>query len=148
MEKILIVLKKINTKYCWLVFMIAWWLWFWMIHETLFTGIYTILWFLFTIVFALTVTCLIRNIKEKVKLANKAWKSLIWIIGATIWIATAQLCWINAVFCGSTIWMWLLSTILPTTTMWFLSEYSVIIIILSIITQLIWLYFMKCFVKK
>lgn len=142
------ILKKMNTKYCLFVFIISLGLWFLMVHKTLFVWIYTILWVVFITTFALTVTCLVRNIKERIQMANKEKKSIIWIIWAVIWISAAQLCGINALFCWSTIWLWLLSTILPVSTVWFLSEYAIWIIILSIVTQIIWLYFMKCFNRK
>ncbi len=139
------ILKKINTKYCRFVFIISLILWFFMVQKTLFVWSYTILWILFVISFAMTVTCLVKNIKEKIQIANKEKKSIIGIIWAVIWVSAAQVCGVNAMFCGSTIWVWLLSTILPASAVWFLSEYAVSIIILSIITQIIWLYFMKCF---
>lgn len=142
------ILKKINTKYCRFVFIISLGLWFLMVYKTLFVWVYSILWVIFITTFALTVTCLVRNIKEKIQIANREKKSIIWIVWAVIWISAAQLCGVNAVFCGSTIWVWLLSTILPTSTIWFLSEYAVLIIILSIVTQIIGLYLMKCFSRK
>ncbi len=137
-------LNKINTKYCRFVFIISLVWWFFMVQKTLFVWNYSILWTIFVFSFALTITCLVRNIKEKIQIANKQKKSLIWIIWAVIWISAAQVCGVNAMFCGSTIWLWLLSTILPTSTIWFLSEYAVLIIIFSIIIQIIWLHFMKC----
>ncbi len=140
-----ILLNKINTKYCRFVFILSLVWWFFMVQKTLFVWNYSILWTIFVLSFALTITCLIRNIKEKIQIANKQKKSIIWIVGAVIGISAAQVCGVNAMFCGSTIWVWVLSTILPWTALWFLSEYAVLIIISSIIIQIIWLYFMKCF---
>ncbi|HKL43679.1 MAG TPA: hypothetical protein VJ892_00170 [Candidatus Absconditabacterales bacterium] len=139
------ILKKINTKYCRFVFIISLILGFFMVQKTLFVGSYTILGILFVISFAMTVTCLVKNIKEKIQIANKEKKSIIGIIGAVIGVSAAQVCGVNAMFCGSTIGVGLLSTILPASAVGFLSEYAVSIIILSIITQIIGLYFMKCF---
>lgn len=138
-------IEKINTKYCRFVFILSLVWWFFMVQKTLFVWNYSILWTIFVLSFALTITCLVRNIKEKIQIANKQKKSIIWIIGAVIGISAAQVCGVNAMFCGSTIWVWVLSTILPWTALWFLSEYSVWIIITSIIIQIFWLYFMKCF---
>lgn len=137
--------RKINTKYCLMVFVLASIIWYFLVHKTLFVWYYTILGIIFILTFALTLTCMTRNTKEKIVAAKQYKKSLIGIIWVVIWISALQVCWVNALFCGSTIWFGILSVILPVSFLNFMSEYSIYIIIASILTQFIWIYYMKCF---
>jgi hypothetical protein len=103
---------------------------------------------LFLFSFALTITCLIRNIKERVAQAQIYKSSLIGIIATAIGISALQACGIGAPICGASIGTGIISMLFPGFLFTYLHVYGVPIIVVSIISQLISLYFMNCFKRS
>ena len=138
-------LEKIKTIPCAITFVVFLVIWTLITYKTLFYGRYTILGIVFVIIFATTITCMTKNTKEKIIQAKQYKKSLIGIIWVVIGVWAVQVCGVNAFMCGSTIWLSFLWLILPASAINIMSTYSIHIIILSILTQIIGLYYMKCF---
>lgn len=138
-------INTLRSKYCIGVFILSLILSYFLIPGRLFYGIYLVLAIVFMILFALTLTCIIRNIKEKIVLAKTYKSSLIGIIAGGIGLAAVQVCGVGAPVCGATIGMGILSTVFPMVFVDILTKYASIILIISIIFQFIALYFMNCF---
>jgi len=142
-------LRIFKSNYCRIIFLIAFFGGYFLIPKAVFTDQYALgLSALFLFSFALTITCLIRNIKERVVQAQIYKSSLIGIIATAIGISALQACGIGAPICGASIGTGIVSMIFPGVLFTYLHEYSVLIIVISILSQLISLYFMNCFSKK
>jgi len=85
------------------------------------------------------------NIKERIKLARTYKNSILSIIATAIGLSALQVCGVGAPVCTATIGAGILALIFPVTFVEFLSDYSILIISISILFQLIALYFMNCF---
>ncbi|MBT4334308.1 hypothetical protein HOD61_00640 [archaeon] len=97
------------------------------------------------IVFALTMTCIVNNIKERIILAKTYKTSMVSIIATAIGISALQVCGVGAPICTATIGAGVLALIFPITLIEVLSRYSILIISFSILLQLTALYFLGCF---
>jgi hypothetical protein len=95
--------------------------------------------------FSLTTTCLVRNVKERIKYAKTYKSSLLSLLATGIGLAALQVCGAGGLFCGANIFIGILSSILPNIMLGFLDKYSLLILIISIFTQIFSLYKMKCF---
>jgi len=140
-------IKIFKSHYCKIVFLLSLIGAYFLVPKTVFYGAYTILGVIYMIVFALTLTCLIRSIKEKILLAKHYKGSLIGILAAALGMAALQVCGIGAPVCGAAISAGILSVIFPSIFISFLNKYALLIIVSSIIIQGIALYYMNCFKK-
>ena len=136
-----------KSKYCIIAFILILFLSHFLIPKTVFYGFYTILAIIFIISFSLTITCIIRNIKEKILLAKTYKSSIIGIIATALGLAALQVCGFGAPVCGAAVGLGILSSILPTAFMNIISKYVVQFLVISIIFQLVALYIMNCFKK-
>jgi len=140
-------IRIFKSSYCEIVFIISLIGAYLLVPKRIFYGLYTILGIVYMVVFALTLTCIIRNIKEKVLLAKTYKNSIIGILASALGIAALQVCGIGAPVCGTTIGASILSVIFPSFFLSFLSNYAVLIVLGSIVIQVTGLYFMNCFKK-
>ncbi len=138
--------KVWESHYCKIVFFISIIISYLLIPQAMFHNWYDILLsILFMILFSATITCVIRNIKERVSMAKTSTESLISVIAVAIGIASMQVCLASAPVCGAAVGFGLLAMVLPTFALKFLSEYGTVLLIFSIIIQGISLYYMDCF---
>lgn len=136
-----------KSHYCQFVFLIIFIASGFLVPKSTFHGILLAVSLLFMITFAVTITCIVRNIKEKVKLAKSYRGSIIGIISTAVGLSALQVCGASAPVCAATIGMGVLSAIMPGFVIVFFVKYNTIILVLSIIAQLIALYTMRCFIK-
>ena len=120
---------------------------YFLIPKNVFYGWYNILVGAFMIFFALTLTCLTRNIKEKVVLAKTYKSSILGIIATALGLSVLQVCGVGAPVCGASVGASVLSLFFPSFALSFFERYSLYIVISSILFQIIALYYMRCFVK-
>jgi hypothetical protein len=97
--------------------------------------------------FSLTISCIVRNIKEKIKLAKTYKSSIIGLISTIIGLSALQVCGIGAPICGATIGFGFLATIFPSLFLNMSNSFAIFLVIFSIILQIVALYFMNCFKK-
>lgn len=135
--------KVFHSNYCKLVFILFLLLGVAITPSKVFYSWYWILGLLFILVFAATMMCLTRNIKEKVVSARKTNSSILSLLGIIIGVSALHMCTIGAPVCGAA-GVGLLALILPTIAYKFMSQFSVYIVILSIILQLWALFSMRC----
>ncbi len=139
--------KILKSKYCKLVFILALILSYFLIPNKVFHGFHNITAILFMIVFSLTITCITYNIKERVKLARTYKHSILSIIATAVGLSALQVCGVSAPVCTATLGAGILASIFPVTFVELLSDYSILIISISILFQLLALYLMNCFKK-
>ena len=136
-----------KSKYCIIAFILILFLSYFIIPKTSFYAFYTIFVAIFMISFSLTITCIVRNIKEKIILAKTYKSSIIGIIATALGLAALQVCGFGAPVCGAAVGLGILSSILPTAFMKIISRYAIQFLLVSIIFQLVALYIMNCFKK-
>ncbi len=92
--------------------------------------------FLFVVLFAAVLTCLIRNIKEKIVLARTYTGSLVNVIAVALGLAALQICGAGAPVCGAALGAGFMSALFPSFLLNFLACFGIYILIGSILTHL------------
>lgn len=95
----------------------------------------------FIILFALVTTCTIKNLK--VSLTSKVSKR--GFFASVLGFSALQVCGLSAYACSTALGFTILAGILPHTILNLFQEYSIFIILVSIIIQIYALYQLKCF---
>lgn len=147
MKKIPLI-KIFNSNYCKIVFILSLILVTLLIPKKVFYGYYKILAVSFILLTSLMITCFVRNIKEKIYSAKLNGVSFIGIIGIVFGVGALQACTIGAPVCGASIGAGVFALIFPGFAFGFIENYSIHIIIASIIIQITALYFMGCINEK
>ena len=139
--------NTLKSRYCIAVFAFSMLLSYFLIPRHAFYSWYIALAFLFMVLFSLTLTCIVRNIKERIVLAKTYKSSLVGIIAIGLGLGALQVCGFGAPVCGAAVGFGVLSFIFPAAFEHVFSEYAVHMLVLSIAFQFIALYFMNCFKK-
>jgi hypothetical protein len=145
--KHLFIIDIFRSAYCTGTFIIVFLASALLIPKTMTHGYHLLLAVAFMFSFALTITCMARSIKERITLARTAKTSLLGIIAAVLGLSALQVCGVAAPVCGATIGAGVVASLFPGFLFHFLSDWSIPIIILSILFQWVALYFMNCFVR-
>lgn len=138
-------IKIFKSNYCKIVFLISLFLSYLLLPKNILSSWYFTFGILFMITISLTITCLVRNIKEKIVIARTYKNSIINIILTVLGISALQVCGIGAPVCAATVSAGFLGTIFPSLFLNLSKDFAIIIIILSIGIQIFSLYSMKCF---
>ena len=146
-QKKVYLLQVFQSHYCQFVFVASSILGYFVVPKKIFYGYDTILGILFILSFALVMTCLVRQTKERVKIARTYSGAIIGIIATAIGLTALEACGIGAPVCGAMVGVGILSVILPVSAVDIIGRYAVLILIGSVTIQLIALYFMNCFKK-
>lgn len=139
------IINVLRSKYCVFVFLISLIVSYFLIPKQVFYRLYTVLGILFMLFFSLTLTCIVRNVKEKILLARTYKSSVLGIVAVAIGLSALQVCGVGAPVCGAAVGAGVISVLFPTFFSTIVSRYSVFIVLVSIIFQVIALYFMNCF---
>ncbi len=138
----------LKSKWCVLIFILSLFGIYFLIPEKIFFGSYNLLAYSFILSTALTITCIFRNTKERIKLNAKTGKSWLSIILSLFGILATQVCGIGAPMCGAALGGSIGLTFLPTIAQGFFEDYAVWIILIAILGQLYSLYILKCWGKN
>lgn len=106
---------------------------------------YAFLAWIYLPVFALTVTCLFKNILGRAKAAKSTGSSFLGIVSTAIGITALQACGLGMAACGSAIGIIFGLAVIPGVVAVFVRNHAPVLIFTSIVFQLIALYFLKCF---
>jgi hypothetical protein len=119
---------------------------YFLVPKKIFYGWYHILAIIFILVFALTATCLVRSIKDRI-IEHKKQKthSILGILFGVIGLSALHTCAIGAPVCGASVGMAIVSAFFPAVAFDFMSDYSVEVITVSILIQIFSMHQMKCF---
>ncbi len=134
-----------KSKYCLGVFILSLILSYFLIPKKVFYGIYTLLAVVFMISFFLTISCMVRNIKERIIIAKTYTSSLVGIIATAVGLAAMQVCGFGAPVCGAAVGLGIFSSLFPVAFVDVMSKYAVGFVTVSILIQVVALYFMNCF---
>ncbi len=104
--------------------------------------------FIFIISTALLITCLVRNIKEKVYSARINGASILGILSIILGFGALEACAMSAPVCGAYISTGFLALFFPNFALTFFEKYNTLVILSSFIIQFFALYQMKCFKIK
>jgi hypothetical protein len=143
-------IEVLKSKYCWFVIFISLVLSYFLIIKKLtsFTNFWSILLSLIYIfAFALSNSCLIKDIKERIQ--NKAKtnsKGILSIVGSILGFGAIHLCTVSGV-CGVNIFISLLLSIFPASVSFFIIHNGIWLLLLADILLLFSIYNMKCFKK-
>lgn len=144
-DKRLYLWSLFKSNYCKITFLISLVLISFLTPKKIFYGFYSILGILFIVLTSITVTCLLRNVKERISSAKTNGATFMGILSVIFGFGALQVCTIGAPICGATIGAGVVALIFPGILFNFLEKYSIWIIVFSIIIQIISLYFMNCF---
>jgi L-asparagine transporter-like permease len=134
-----------KSWYCDLSFLVFFVLLLLFLPASIFQGYFIILGVSFSLVFALSLTCMMRIIKERAKSAKKTGHSVIGVVMGLLGFSALHVCTVGLPFCSATIGLAVISSIFPVFLMEYLYEYPYIIITISFLIQIYSLYSMKCF---
>ena len=141
------VLKMLESHYCKLVFAASLLLAYQLTPKKVFVGWYSLLGLAFMVNFAFVLTCTVRQIKERTKLAFSYKGTTLGTIATAIGLAGLQVCGVGAPVCGAAVGSGFLSFLFPVSASGFMEKYAVPIIIASILLQSWALFSMNCFKK-
>lgn len=142
------IINLFKSNYCKTVFFISVFLGYIMLPKNAFHGWMGFLAYIFIGSFALTMTCLVGNIKERIKNAKAYQGSIIGLIASSLGIVALQVCGSNGLFCGASILSGFLSSLLPHFLFSFFETYGHLIIVASILMQIYSLFRMRCIKLK
>jgi hypothetical protein len=146
MKKIFL-FKVFQSKYCALVFISGLILGFLIVPKKIFNGFYVILGVIYIILFALVLMCIVRTIKERIYNVKQTGVTTISLVASALGLGALQACSIGAPVCGATIGVGIASIFFPQSAFIILEDYAIYVVILSLILQLIAIYYMGCFKK-
>jgi len=139
--------KFFKSDYCKVIFLASLILTYVFIPKKIFYSYYTIIGVAFIIIASLTITCFVKNIKEKVYAAKAQGASVVGIITILLGLVGLQACTIGAPVCGASIGAGVLALFFPLIAMELIKAHSFLVIYASLIIQIVALYFMGCFKK-
>jgi len=137
-------LKLLNANTCRIVFVTSFFLAYFLLPEAVFHHANRILAIIYLLTFASLMTCTVRTIRVRVGVARKNGASVFGIIAAVIGISAFQVCGMSAPVCGMSVGIGVVSAIFPSFLVSTLEAYGSLLIYLSIIAQLVALFFLKC----
>ena len=138
-------IRTLDSHYCKIVFVASAFLGYFLVPKTAFYGYFEILAWIFIFLFALVITCIVRNTKERIVLSRTYGSSILGTIAVAIGLAALQACGLGAPVCGAAVGMGIFSAIFPSFFMNFFTNYALWIFLISIAFQFLALYFMNCF---
>lgn len=143
-KKIPNILKILSSNYCRLVFVVSFFVGYLLLPEIVFHTANRVLALFYLLVFSSLMTCVIRNVKEKIGMAQRRKSSFLGTIAIIIGFSAFQFCGISAPVCGASIGVGFLSVIFPNFLSRFFLDNGELIIYLSIIAQLAALHYIGC----
>lgn len=141
-------LKKLfESNYCKAVFVISFVVAYFLIPKSVFSGYYSVLGVGFMFSFSLVVTCLVRDVKERVVIERGNYKGhLLGLVFSVVGLTALHTCTVGVHICGAALGLSILS-LTPSFLAGFFVKYSVMIVVFSVVIQLVTLYYMNCFKK-
>jgi hypothetical protein len=141
----------LKSPYCWLVIFISLLLSYFLIIKnfTSFTNFWSVLLsVIYILAFALSNSCLIKEIKDRIQNQNKtSTKGFFSIIGSLLGFSAIHLCTISGV-CGVNIFISLLLSIFPTSISFFIIHNGIWLLLIADVFLIFSIVNMKCFKRN
>lgn len=139
--------RVLRSTYCLLVFIAALGVGYVLIPPNAIHQGYDLTIGIFVVLFALTITCMVRTIKERIR--NSSHKgSVLGLISSVVGLTALQVCGIGGPMCGASVGMGVVSVFLPGYVIHTLRLYTHELLILSVMMQLASLHYMRCLYRK
>ena len=135
----------IRKRSCMMVFAVSVVLVSIVIPKNIFYGYYSAVGVTFILASSLLVTCLVRGAKEKASAAVARKSSYAGILFSVLGLLAMDACTIGAPVCGVTAATGIAALLIPGIAMGFMDQYSIFIIVLSLVIQAAALHHMGCF---
>ena len=139
------IFKIFDSIYCRFVFLGALGISYFLVPQRIFNSVYWPLGIVFMVLSALLVTCMVKNIKDRIRVARTYKSSILGILALAFGAASLQFCGVGAFICSPTWGMALVAALIPELAFPMLTHFAIPIFILSIFFQVISLYLMGCF---
>ena len=140
--------QVLDSPYCKIVFIISLILGYFLIPQGVLHSQYVYLALPFLILFALTMSCTVRNVKDKLLANRHRGGSIVSLIANVVGLSVLQVCTLGGPFCGVSVGLSVISTIFPQLLVNWLADYSVVFLLLAIILQVLSLWQMGCWKKS
>jgi hypothetical protein len=137
--------KVLESKYCLISFTLGLILGYLIVPHRIFTGFYTFLGVIYILMFAIVLMCIVRTIKDRITNEKQTGATTLSVIASLLGIGALQACGIGAPVCGATVGVGILSVFFPQSAFAVLEKYAVHVIILSLILQIVAIFYMGCF---
>ena len=147
-KKLPIFITNLKSNYCKVVFVISLILGYLSVPHHIYSSEYVFLTIPFIILFAFTITCIVRSIKEKIVASKKKSSSILAILANVIGLSTLQVCGLGVPSCGASIGIGIVTAIFPELLLTSLQDYAILILIFSILIQIYSLYSLNCIFQK
>lgn len=141
----MLIFKIFRYTYCRVVFLVALGVSYFLVPQRIFNSVYWLLGIVFMVLSALLVTCVIKNIKDRIRIARTYKSSILGILAVAFGAASLQFCGVGVFVCSPTWGMALVTAIFPELAFPILTHFAIPVFILSIFFQIISLYLMGCF---
>lgn len=116
--------------------------------KEVFTTEFSFLAIIFIFTTSISITCIIRHIRETIKESLRLKSSILSTIAAIFGIITLQACGLSAPVCGATAGTAIVATFFPGIVMKVYQGWGNLFLLSAIFFQIIGLYFMKCYKLK
>lgn len=141
-------LAQLKTRYCGIVFLLSLGIGYLLIPKRIWNESLIGVGVTYVFVFALTVTCVVKGIKEKMVALKNARLSALGMLASLIGISALQMCGVSLPMCGISMGGGIVALLLPGVLMQFIHRYAFGIVIGSILFQMYVLHSMQCFRMK
>ncbi len=137
--------KIFGSNYCKTIFIVSLFISYFLVPPRLFKDLYAILAVAFMLSFSLTITCMAWTIKQRALLAKKKGASIFAVVATAIGISSLQLCGIGTPICYASLGMNFFAALVPSSLFFPLMDYSMYIVVFSILFQMFSLHKMGFF---
>ena len=103
-----VLIEILKSKYCKIVFLLSLILSYFLVPKHLVGFWWNLIVIVFILVFSFNMTCMVRNIKERIKVARTTTHSVINLIASGLGIMALQVCGTSGYFCSASI-LWVFS---------------------------------------
>lgn len=139
------IFENLKSNYCKIVFSAALFAGFFITPKHLITGRYLWVSVPFMLLFAFSIACMVRVIKERVSTTLDKGSSIFGFLISVVGLSALQACGLGAPLCGASIGLSILSAVLPSFALQLLVHHGLTIVLFTMALQIIGLYSMKCF---
>ena len=109
------------------------------------SGPYFYLGVLFILLFSLNMTCLVKVMLQRAKVAKARGAGIMGIVATAVGFTALQMCGVGGPLCGALFGSVVFATILPAGSLHYFTAYAVHIVLFAIAVQVASLWLMKCF---
>ncbi len=139
--------KLFNTPFSIIVFTVVFIVSLFVLPEHIRTGQYFWLGVLFITLFSLNMTCIVKTMRERAKIAKAQGAGVVGIIATAVGFTALQMCGVGGPLCGALFGSIAFASILPAGSLHYFTSYAVYIVVGAIVVQIVSLWYLGCLKK-